>query len=69
MNRADNPELLFTKIEEKQYTFPVLRGSEKQMSALEVYYYPTVIILNKQGQVVYRGKIENAEAMLKDLLN
>ena len=59
---------IFSAIEEKGYTFPVLRGNQEDLDALDVYFYPTVIILNKKGEVVYRGEIQNAGTVLDDLL-
>ena len=38
----DKPGALFTRITEKGYTFPVLKGTQKAMDDLEIYVYPTV---------------------------
>jgi thiol-disulfide isomerase/thioredoxin len=64
----DKPGALFSRIEEKGYTFPVLQGTQKVMDDLEIYVYPTVILLDKEGQVVFRGKIEAAGEKLFQLL-
>ncbi len=68
--RRDEPNELFTSIEEKGYSFPVLRGTQQFIDDLSVYVYPTVILLNKAGEVVFMGEIEQAaekiEALLKE---
>ena len=68
VNRFDDPQKLFTRIEEKGYTFPVVRGTQEAMDALGVYVYPTVILINKKGEVVFMGELDEAELMLADLL-
>ena len=65
----DKPGALFTRIEDKGYTFPVLEGTQEVMDDLEIYVYPTVLILNKEGQVVFKGEIEAAADKLEELLN
>jgi thiol-disulfide isomerase/thioredoxin len=66
--RNDEPNELFTSIEEEGYTFPVLRGTQEMMDAFDVYVYPTVVLLNKDGKVVFMGEIEKAEELITDLL-
>jgi len=69
VNRGDDPNRLFKAIEEKGYTFPVLNGTQDEMDLMGVYYFPTVILLNKKGEIVFKGEIEDAKLMLKTLLN
>lgn len=69
VNRNDDPEKVFTRIEEKGYTFPVLRGTQEKMDDLGVYVYPTVILLNKKGEIVFMGEFDKAESMLESLLD
>ena len=68
VNRDDDPAKLFSRIEEKGYTFPVLRGTQKEMDALGVYKYPTVMITNKNGDLVFSGELEHAEKTLESML-
>lgn len=67
MNK-DKPGALFSKIEGKGYSFPVLQGSQEMMDKLEVYKYPTVILLNKQGKIVFMGELDDAEKKLESML-
>lgn len=52
------------------YTFPVLfvEQSASALSQLKITLYPTVILLNKKGDVLFRGNLENAEKYIKDKL-
>ena len=63
----DKPGALFSRIEEKGYTFPVLQGTQEVMDDLEIYVYPTVILLDREGQVIFRGEIEAAAKKLSEL--
>ncbi len=67
--RNDKPDQLFTSIEAKNYTFPVVRGTEALMNVFEIDYYPTVIIIDASGNMVFKGEIEDAEKVIKNLLN
>ena len=69
VNRNDDPEELFSKIEDKGYTFPVLRGNQDLMDALGIYKYPTVMILDKEGKKIFLGNLDDAEKKLEYLLN
>jgi cytochrome oxidase Cu insertion factor (SCO1/SenC/PrrC family) len=64
----DKPGELFSRIEDKQYTFPVLKGTQEIMDAFDVYVYPTVVLLNKEGQVVFMGELEDAKEAIPSLL-
>jgi peroxiredoxin len=64
----DKPGQLFESIEKKDYTFPVLKGTQEVMDAFDVYVYPTVILLNQQGELVFMGELEDAEKKIESLL-
>jgi thiol-disulfide isomerase/thioredoxin len=66
--RRDGPEELFTSIEEKDYTFPVLKASQEDMDSFGVYVYPTVVLLNEKGEMVFMGKLEAAIPKMEALL-
>jgi len=66
--KRDKPGDLFRTIEEKEYTFPVLKGTQEDMDALGVYKYPTVMLLDRNGFIVFVGEIEDAEKKLESLL-
>ncbi|UCE70291.1 MAG: TlpA family protein disulfide reductase [Flavobacteriaceae bacterium] len=65
----DKPGALFQRIEDKGYTFPVLRGTQEVMDLLGVYKYPSVMILNQQGEMVFVGELEDAEIKLESMLS
>ncbi len=69
VNRDDDPDILFSKIEEKGYTFPVLRGTQQEIDSLGVNFFPTVMLLNKKGEIVFMGELLDAKIMLDMLLN
>ena len=67
--KRDKTGELFSRIEDKEYTFPVLAGTQEIMDALNVYKYPTVMIINQNGEMVFMGELEAAEKKLELLLN
>lgn len=66
--KRDEPGALFSTIEEKGYTFPVLRGTQEVLDSLGVYKYPTVMLLDRKGLIVFMGELEQAENKLESLL-
>ena len=65
--KKDKPNQLYKSIENKNYTFPVVKGTEELMAAFEIDYYPTVIIVDLKGNIVFKGGIELAEDVIKKL--
>ena len=66
--RGDTPGELFSAISTQGYTFPVLLGNQVDIDALGVTHYPTVLILDKSGHVVFRGTLDMATKKLERLL-
>ncbi len=64
----DKPGALFSRIEEKGYTFPVLQGTQEVMDALDVYKYPTVMLFNQKGEMIFMGELEDAENKMETIL-
>ncbi|MEP0368009.1 MAG: TlpA disulfide reductase family protein [Cyclobacteriaceae bacterium] len=62
------PDTLLNRIPEKGYSFPVLRTKTEVLELFQIDVYPTVIILNKDGKIVFKGNLENAKRELKSLL-
>lgn len=54
----------------RNYSFPVLflKKEAPALSLLKVTGYPTVIILNRKGDVLFRGNIDNAAKYIKDTI-
>ena len=65
----DKPGALFQRIEDKDYTFPVLEGTQEVMDLLGVYKYPSVMILNQKGEMVFMGELADAELKLESMLS
>jgi thiol-disulfide isomerase/thioredoxin len=67
----DTERQAFETIQELGYSFPVYRFNMEDsiLIQLGVNVYPTVLIFNKQGNVIFRGDIENVAKYLPKLLN
>jgi len=66
--RADTIGQAFRMLAERDYTFPVMIPADTNLSeSFGVRVFPTVCILNKEGTVVYRGSIDNAEKAIREL--
>ncbi|MEL4457317.1 hypothetical protein [Lutimonas vermicola] len=50
------------------YSFPVLQGTQEVMDKLDVYKYPTVMVLNQNSEVVYMGALEAVEKQIEKML-
>ncbi len=51
----------------EEYSFPVLAGKQSDMDAFGVYVYPTVVLLNQSGEVVFMGNIDGIEQEIEKL--
>lgn len=59
----------FAVLERRNYSFPVLIPSDNLLpEAFGVSVYPTVIVVDKNGSVVFRGDIEHASVVVDELL-
>ncbi|QDH80126.1 redoxin domain-containing protein [Echinicola soli] len=65
---SDHPGQAFESIRKKGYDFNVLQGTQKVMDDFGVYVYPTVVVLNTEGKVVFRGQLDKAKDVIKSLL-
>ncbi len=64
----DAPEEAFEVISAEGYSFPVaILNDDSMLQALGVTSYPTTIVLNRQGRLVYRGSIEGAVLLAEEL--
>lgn len=67
-NEEDKANQAFEIIKEKGYSFPVVITKEENLAEkFGVKYYPTVFVINSNGQVVYKGNIENAVKIVDEL--
>jgi len=64
----DRPDQAFEMIKDLGYTFPVLIAKDEDMpEKWRVKVYPTTFVINREGQIVYRGDIEGAIKMVDEL--
>ncbi len=66
--RQDGRDELFTSIEEEGYSFPVGRGTQELMDTLGIYTYPTVMVINSEGMIVYKGSHSGAKETIEKVL-
>jgi thiol-disulfide isomerase/thioredoxin len=65
----DKDDDAFRIIKERGYSFPVLICKNKTiLKELKITCYPTVLIINKKGELIFRGDIEDADKKIEELL-
>jgi thiol-disulfide isomerase/thioredoxin len=66
--QEDKQKSAFKVIEEEGYNFPVLLPNDEDLpEKFGVKYYPTTFVINRQGNVVYKGSIEGAILTAEEL--
>jgi thiol-disulfide isomerase/thioredoxin len=56
-------------IKQRSYTFPVLICKEEStLKKMKIIAYPAVLIIDKNGELVFRGNIEDADKKIEELL-
>lgn len=69
VNRGDEPdEDVFDVTRRKGFSFPVLAGTPESMDQLEVTSYPTVMLVDRRGALVFKGDIDGAERELAKMV-
>jgi thiol-disulfide isomerase/thioredoxin len=69
LGNIDNEGDAFRIIKDRGYSFPVLICRDKSLlKALKITCYPTVLIINRKGELVFRGNIEDADKKIEELL-
>lgn len=64
----DKPNQAFNDIREKSYTFPVVITKDEDMAEkFGVKGYPTTFVINRNGQIVFKGDIEGAIKTVENL--
>ena len=67
--KRDEPNDIFSSIENKGYDFPVVLGSNNTIESYGIDYYPTVIIIDQKGSLVFKGSIEKAKSEVARMLD
>lgn len=57
-------------LSDERYTFPTfsINQNDSVLKAIKVTGYPTVVILNEQGKIAFRGEIEKATDLMRRLI-
>lgn len=64
----DTPNQAFEMIKEREYDFPVVITKDKSLAEkYGVKGFPTTFVINRNGQIVYKGDIEGAVKMVDEL--
>jgi thiol-disulfide isomerase/thioredoxin len=64
----DTPGQAFQMIKEAGYVFPVLIAKDQQLpEKFGIKYYPTTFVIDRSGQIVFRGDIAGAVKMVEEL--
>ena len=59
----------YDMIKKRNYTFPVIKIlNEPVLDSFKVKVFPTTLIINENGTVIFNGSIENAFSALSKLL-
>ena len=68
--QSDNYMMGDSILKARNYSFPVLfvKKEAPALSLLKITGYPTVIILNREGDVLFRGNIDNAAKYIEDII-
>jgi len=69
LNDIDKEGDAFQIIKERGHSFPVLICKDiATLKALNITCYPTVLVVNREGELVFRGDIEDADKKIEELL-
>lgn len=68
---ADNNENCFAALKKMGYTFPMTAASHdlSLVKSLQISVYPTVLVMDTEGYVVYKGDLEGAEATIQSYMH
>lgn len=63
---TDQPNRAFDMIHKRGYTFPVARlQTISILDSLSISFFPTTILVNEDGRVIFKGSIENGVNQLE----
>jgi thiol-disulfide isomerase/thioredoxin len=64
----DTPGQAFQVIKDEGYSFPVVIAEDEELpKKFGVKFYPTTFVIDRGGQIVFRGDIEGAVKMVEEL--
>jgi peroxiredoxin len=64
----DTPGQAFQVIKDEGYTFPVVIAKDEELpKKFGVKYYPTTFVIDRSGQIVFKGDIAGAVKMVEEL--
>ena len=59
----------FSIIKEQGFSFPLLQGSQTVMELFQVRSYPSALLIDESGTIVFKGDLKGAELKIDQLLN
>lgn len=65
---ADYTNNSFSIIKERGFSYPLLQGSQTIMDFFQIRNYPSVMLIDEQGTIVYLGNLEGAITKIESLL-
>lgn len=66
--KRDSTGQAFEVIDQLGYTFPVLVSQQNgEFAALKIRAYPTVLLIDPQGIIRYRGRVDDVEQRLREI--
>lgn len=63
----DKPKQAFEVIRQEGFSFPVVIAADDVPEAIGVAYYPTTFVIDRTGNVVFKGSIEGAAQKIEQL--
>lgn len=67
VNAADSEKLIKLFIKKTKPEFPILYNGEEIAAKYGVFFYPTVVLLGKEGTVIYAGEFDQTK--IEELIN
>lgn len=71
INKPQSNDLVsnsFSIIKEQGYSFPLLKGSQTVMELFQVRSYPSALLIDENGTVVFKGDLKGADITIEQLL-
>ena len=64
---SDEENEAFEKIEDLGYSFPVLKSDRQSLKNLDIYVYPTIVIISPEGEIIFKGELLEAKEIVSGI--
>ncbi len=68
MKESVPPKAVLGFVQSRQYTFPVLLGTEDIVKSYGIWFFPAMVLVSPKGQVVYTGAEFHTEKKVRELI-